>query len=243
MAHSNTLINTLIKHQQLFTKVVEFNAAKEKLLLMDFTAANTALTDDILNDTAKFSDYVARLLQQHHCKYGIGGYNEHRTIYSRSQAFDDDKYSLHKTRKDDEPRRLHLGIDIWGEAGTPVFAPLGGVVHSFAFNNNYGDYGATIILQHQLDGIVFHTLYGHMGLRDLQQLKEGVFISQGEIIGHFGEPDENGQWPPHLHFQVIKDIHLMKGDYPGVCKFSERSHYLDNCPDPDLILQMIEKPV
>jgi hypothetical protein len=30
-----------------------------------------------------------------------------------------------------------------------------------------------------------------------------------------------------------------KGDYPGVCRFSERKQWLDNCPDPDLILQMV----
>lgn len=243
MAHSNTLINTLIKHKHLFTKVVEFDAGKDKLLLMDFTAANTALTDEVLTDTTKFSHYVSTLLKQHHCRYGIGGYNEHRTIYSRSEAFNNDKYSVHKHGKKEEPRRLHLGIDIWGPAGTPVFAPLGGVVHSFAFNNMYGDYGATIILQHQLDGIVFHTLYGHMSLKDLHPLKQGVFISQGEVVGHFGEPQENGHWPPHLHFQLIKEMYLMKGDYPGVCKFSERNHYLHNSPDPDLILQMVGKSI
>jgi len=239
MPHSNTLVNALIKHKQLFNKVVGFNAGDDKLLLMDFTAANTGLDDEVLADTTRFSHYVQQLLQRHQCRYGIGGYNEHRTIYSRSGAFDADKYTLTKAQKE-EPRRLHLGIDIWGPAGTTVYAPLGGVVHSFAFNDAFGDYGATIILQHQLDGIVFHTLYGHLSLKDLAPLKEGKYISQGEVVGHFGEPAENGQWPPHLHFQLVKDMHEMKGDYPGVCRFSERSYYLQNCPDPDLILQMMQ---
>ncbi|RYZ44700.1 MAG: peptidase M23, partial [Chitinophagaceae bacterium] len=48
-------------------------------------------------------------------------------------------------------------------------------------------------------------------------------------------------WPPHLHFQIIKDMHGWKGDYPGVCRFSEKEAYLQNCPDADLILQMMEK--
>lgn len=239
MPHSSPLVNTLIKHKLLFNKVVPFNAADDKLLLMDFTAANTHLTDEILADTTKFSQYVHYQLQQNHCSYGIGGYNEHRTIYSRSEAFDADKYTLTKAQKQ-EPRRLHLGIDIWGLAGTTVYAPIGGVVHSFAFNNAFADYGATIILQHQLDGIVFHTLYGHLSLKDLAYLKEGKYISQGEVLGHFGEPTENGQWPPHLHLQVIRDMQEMKGDYPGVCRFSERAYYLKNCPDPDLILQMTQ---
>ena len=49
---------------------------------------------------------------------------------------------------------------------------------------------------------------------------------------------ENGHWPPHLHFQIILDMQLKEGDYPGVCKYSEREKYLANCPDPDLILQL-----
>jgi len=239
MPHSNPLVNTLAKHSRLFTKVVPFNAVDNKLLLMDFTAANTSLGDEVLADTTKFSLYVSQLLQQHNCTYGIGGYNEHRTIYSRSHAFDADKYTLTKAQQQ-EPRRLHLGIDIWGPTGTPVYAPIGGVVHSFAFNNAFADYGATIILQHQLDGIVFHTLYGHLSFKSLALLRDGKYISQGETIGHFGEPAENGQWPPHLHLQVIRDMHEMKGDYPGVCRYSERNYYLDNCPDPDLILQMMQ---
>lgn len=209
---------------------MDFNPSTDRLLQMDFTASNTSLTQEILNYTPAFCRYVHQQLVHANARYGIGGYNEHRTIYSRSEVFD----------TKDEPRRLHLGVDIWGAAGTKVFAPLGGVVHSFAFNDNYGDYGATIIMQHQLDAFQFHTLYGHLSLKDIQHLQEGKFISQGELLAHFGEPKENGHWPPHLHFQLIIDMELKEGDYPGVCKYSERDKYLVNCPDPDLILQMMK---
>ena len=50
---------------------------------------------------------------------------------------------------DDEPRRLHLGVDIWADAGTPVYVPLDGRIHSFRDNNHFGDYGPTVILQHR----------------------------------------------------------------------------------------------
>jgi len=226
------LNSVLKKYSSAFHSIVSFDSKKDKLLRLDFTAANTSLTNEILADTNSFSEYTQKLLDKEYA-YGIGGYNEHRTIYSRSRQFDGD----------DEARRLHLGIDIWGVAGTPVFAPLDGYVHSFAFNNYYGDYGATIILHHQLDGITFHTLYGHLSLRDLEVLKEGQYIAKGTEFAHFGEPKENGQWPPHLHFQIITEMHQQKGDYRGVCKYSEREKYLLNSPDPDLILDMMQYAV
>ncbi len=200
---------------------------------MDFTAGNTELTENILLDNTLFSQYVNKKLQSHQALYGIGGYAEHRTIYSRSAVFN----SIGKL---EEPRRLHLGIDIWGAAGTPVYAPLGGVIHSYGFNDRFGDYGATIILLHQLNGEVFHTLYGHLSIQNLTNLEEGKYISIGEQIGCFGEPFENGHWPPHLHLQVIRDMQENWGDYPGVCAFGEKEKYLQNCPDPDYILQMMQ---
>ncbi|MEJ7685296.1 MAG: peptidoglycan DD-metalloendopeptidase family protein [Segetibacter sp.] len=121
-----------------------------------------------------------------------------------------------------------------------MFAPLGGYVHSFAFNNQYGDYGVTIILHHQLDGVSFNTLYGHLSLIDIAGLQEGQCITRGEAFAHFGQPQENGHWPPHLHFQIVYEMHEKKGDYPGVCKYSEREKYLSNSPDPDAILQMTQ---
>lgn len=229
MVHSR-LYNLLWKNSSLYHPVVPFNQEKDKLLLLDFTAQNNALTNETLADINLFSAYIIQTLKKAKATYGIGGYNEHRTVYSRSNVFN----------APGEPRRLHLGVDIWGLAGTPVYAPLGGVVHSFAFNNNFGDYGATIILQHQLDGFTFHTLYGHLSLKDIAGLQEGSYISRGATFARFGEPHENGYWPPHLHFQVIKDMQENRGDYPGVCSFSLREKYLQNCPDPDVILQMMQ---
>jgi len=219
----------LQKHAGIFHAVVPFSAKEDTLLRLDFTSANTTLTDEILADTNTFTAYIQQQLQQKYT-YGIGGYDEHRTIYARSAVFD----------TTNEPRRLHLGIDIWGAAGTPVFAPLDGQVHSLAFNDQFGDYGATIILQHQLDGVSFHTLYGHLSLRDLAGLHDGQYINAGTNFAHFGPPAENGQWPPHLHFQIIHQMHEKKGDYPGVCRYSEKEKYLSNSPDPDIILQMIQ---
>ena len=216
----------------MFCPVVPFEA-DDRLLLLDFTGKNTELTPELLSDTALFTAYVNKKLNEAGARYGIGGYNEHRTVYSRSPVFD--------TGEDDEPRRLHLGTDIWGKPYTRVMAPLDGIVHSFAFNNAYGDYGTTIILTHQLEGNVFHTLYGHLSLNSIKNVQEGETIKKGDVFAEFGIPVENGHWPPHLHFQIIYDMEGKKGDYPGVCRFSEKERYLENCPDPALLLKFDEE--
>jgi murein DD-endopeptidase MepM/ murein hydrolase activator NlpD len=224
-----------------FHAVVPFQKG-DKLLLLDFTQNNKDLDASILGDTEKFSNYVSDILEKAGASYGIGGYDEHRTIYSRSEVFDGTAPTS-STGEDStgiEPRRLHLGIDIWGPAGTSVFAPVEGTVHSFGFNDAYGDYGATLILQHDLNGLLFHTLYGHLSLHSIEDKQEGQDIEKGSWIAAFGKPAENGHWPPHLHFQLIIDMQGWKGDYPGVCKFSEREIYLQNCPNPDLLLNMMK---
>lgn len=218
-------------HTDTLKQIVPFDSSADKLLPLDFTDANKELDEEILADTRLFSNYINRKLEAANARYGIGGYNEHRTVYSRSKVFD-------APVPGDEPRRLHLGTDIWGKPNTAVMAPVDGVVHSFAFNNQFGDYGATIILSHQLDGLVFHSLYGHLSLASLGNLQEGQLIKAGEVFAGFGIPYENGQWPPHLHFQLILDIGDWKGDYPGVCKFSERHKWLQNSPDPEVLLGM-----
>lgn len=223
-------LNTILeRHAQIFVPVVPFDPVRDRWLAMDFTEANEELTAEGIENNPVFCEYINAKLKEKGARYGIGGYAEHRTVYSRSRVFD--------AADGGEPRRLHLGVDVWGAAGTPVFAPLGGVVHSFQFNNRDGDYGATIILQHQLEGYSFYTLYGHLSLVDLQ-LKRGQYIATGEAFAHFGMPEENGNWPPHLHFQIITDMHEKEGDYPGVCRYSEKEFYLANCPDPGILLQM-----
>ena len=225
------LIAAIKKNQQILHQVVPFNGEREKLVALDFTADNSSLTPDIIESTEKLGQLISQNLEKQNARYGIGGYGELRALYSRSQLFD-------ATNGNEEPRRFHLGVDIWGAAGTPVFAPLGGMVHSVGFNNAPGDYGATLVLLHQLEGIPFYTLYGHIRLADINALKEGQYVSHGQQIAAIGEIHENGNWPPHLHFQVISDMELKKGDYPGVCRFSEREKFMANCPDPDIILKM-----
>jgi len=227
-----TVTADLQNYQPEFHPVVRFHAETDQLLMMDFTKNNEEISEELVSDTQRFTNYINQKLRSANAKFGIGGYNEYRELYSRSRVFD--------SEGDQEPRRLHLGIDIWGKHYTAVMSPWDGIVHSFAFNNHFGDYGATLVLSHIIEEISFHTLYGHLSLNSIKNFREGENVKKGDVIGEFGIPMENGQWPPHLHFQIIVDMEDWIGDYPGVCKLSEREKFLDNCPDPDIILQMIK---
>lgn len=156
-------------------------------------------------------------------KIGYGGYGEIRPFYRSSGLFNSGT----------SDRCVHLGVDIWVEAGTRIYAPLGAVVHSFQNNNNYRDYGPTIILQHQINSFNFYTLYGHLATSALGRMREGLYVTRGEYLGEVGTAQENGGWSPHLHFQVILDLHERWGDFPGVATRKDAEAYLNGiCPDP-----------
>jgi len=220
------LKNYLQNNPAAIGKVVDYNAGTDRLFPLDFTAANTELSTEIIVDTQAFSNWVNNKLKVNKARYGIGGYLEHRTIYAVSAHFD----------TEDEPRRLHLGVDIWGPAGTPVYSPFDGKVHSFQDNNNLGDYGPCIILEHNLDGLTLYSLYGHLSRKSLEGLTVGMAVNKDQQIATLGNNIENGQWPPHLHFQLMFDMEGKQGDYPGVCKYSEMEKYRANVPDPGWVL-------
>jgi murein DD-endopeptidase MepM/ murein hydrolase activator NlpD len=224
-----TPLSTILRnHTPNFSPVVPFDWDQEKVLLLDLTEANSDLHQLDLQNTATFTDYVFEKMAEARARVAVGGYNENRYIYRRSTHFSDS----------DEPRSVHLGIDVWAEAGTDVFAPLSGRVHSFQHNDHFGDYGPTIILEHEMEGITFYTLYGHLSLHSLDGLYEGREIRQGSKLAQIGNYPVNGNWPPHLHFQIISDMGSYHGDFPGVCKPSERKTYLQRCPDANLILKI-----
>ncbi len=166
--------------------------------------------------------YHQKIRDQSKSTWLIGGYMERRDLY-KSDLFASDPSSI---------REIHLGIDIWGDQGSLIHAPIDGEIHSFAYNGLPLDYGYTLILKHEIGMYEFYTLYGHLGRKYFNSWREGAVIKAGDPIGTFGAKTENGGWLPHLHFQVIQDMQGKRGDYPGVCSLSDLTFYSDNCPDP-----------
>ncbi len=147
-----------------------------------------------------------------------------------------------------EWRTVHMAMDLFMDAGSPVFAPFDAVVYSVADNAGALDYGPTVILEHRMDGggsglgeppgrsLRFWTLYGHLDPDVLTRLSPGTSVARGDAFARIGGFPRNGGWPPHLHFQVITDTLGLEGDFPGVAPPSQREVWRALSPDPNLIL-------
>lgn len=162
--------------------------------------------------------------------YGLGPYGEKRSVYTADQFAD---------AASPERRMIHLGIDVFAPAGTPLYAPLPGTVEFVAYNADPLDYGHTLILRHDLDGITFHTLYGHLAGTLPGLCQPGQSIAAGQHLADLGDWPENGGWAAHVHFQIMSDmLRQTGGNFFGVGHESLWDIWSDICPDPNLILRL-----
>lgn len=200
----------------------------EEYCTVDLSIKNPELESMEISKADECQQYIATVLKRNGAQVAYGGYLEQRNLYGSSKRF-----------KGEEPRNIHLGMDFWCVAGTEVLSPLDGRVHSFANNSDYGNYGPTIILEHQYSGFSFYTLYGHLSLDSLTNLYVGKSFARGDVLCKLGTPEINVGYAPHLHFQLILDLQDYAGDYPGVCSRGDLEFYKTNCPDPNLLLGML----
>lgn len=218
-----------IENKTDFAPVIRFDNKIVKPV--DLSIGSLELGNNVnFKDEATFERTLRRLLEDKAADIGIGGYGEVRPFYTTD---------AYQTRGNEgmQWRTVHLGLDIWVPAATPVYAPYNAIVHSYADNTAYRDYGATIILEHKTDqDQKFYTLYGHLSKTSLADISEGMTIRKGEQFSTIGNHNENGGWPPHLHFQLMLDMLGKRGDFPGVAYSHEKDVWLSLCPDPQLLI-------
>ena len=173
---------------------------------------------------------IGQKMEEASVSYAFGRYAEARHLYAAGN-FGADAYPI------EERRSLHLGIDIFAQAGEPVFAPLDGTVEILTINALPLDYGGLMVLKHETDqGVPFFTLYGHLSHESLRHLKLGDQVTAGQQIASLGEDHENGGWPPHLHLQLILNLLDFGNDFPGVCKQSEAEVWQALSPNPAMLI-------
>lgn len=200
----------------------------ESYVPLDLSAENPALQGLEISDPDICQAYIDKVLKDSGGSVAFGGYLEKRKLYDSPRFVQRASYL----------RDIHLAVDFWAPTGTIVCAPIEGVLHSFGNNADPGNYGPTLVLEHHTGNISFYTLYGHLSMDSLEDLETGRRYDRGDHLAKLGPPAVNGGYAPHLHFQVILDLQGFLGDYPGVCAEHEVEFFKNNCPDPNLLLNL-----
>ena len=200
-------------------------------IVFDLSVGSTFLgADPSAAGTSRLTEKIFGEMKRAGVAVGVGRYDEARALYT-SPLFG---ASGNLTEK---RRTVHLGIDLFVEAGAAVRAPLDGVVH--VVTNNFAplDYGPVVILRHETNGSEgFFSLYGHLSKDSLEDLQVGQRVARGQQFARVGSSQENGGWTPHIHFQIILDLMELGGDFPGVAHASQRAVWSSLSPDANLLL-------
>lgn len=219
------------KENQIPIKTLFPTIASEKVANLDMSVGSTLLGNPSEYSDAEVSEFKLKQFQKHHPKtILLNGYLETRPFYT-TEAFKSEGNSGPRYRS------VHLGTDFWVPAKTPVHAPFDAKVKIVHHNNYDKDYGPMLILEHSFGSGKFFTLYGHLSLASLGILKPGQAVKQGELIGYIGTPSENGNWAPHLHFQLIMDLLGNNENFDGVALPSEIEVWKSICPNPNFIFE------
>lgn len=159
-----------------------------------------------------------------------GGYLEPRTLYASSNY---DKIG----NSGKEHRTIHLGLDFWLPSGTAVHSIWDGEVAVAVNDAGNKKYGGLVILRHRVANFEFYTLYGHLSPASVAKHEVGEHIKKGELIGNLGTTNENGNWVPHLHFQVMLSLLGYTDNFPGLTYFNQLELWRGICPDPNLLFK------
>ena len=236
---------TPVSHEKLFKDWVKANSFSVKDLLPTIRYTQLKQPDLSIGSLflGNFSSYqnstdfnykIIQLQKNNPDTLFAGGYLESRPVYS-TKAF--------KIEGNNGPeyRTYHLGMDFWVKENTPIHAICDAEVFGLINNDMDQDYGPTIILKHSInDKLSFYSLYGHLSKESLVSLKKGKKITKGEKFAETGHSSENGNWPPHLHFQIILDMYGQATNFPGVCSPAQLAVWSSVCPDPSILLKCKE---
>ncbi|MGD9477782.1 aminotransferase class III-fold pyridoxal phosphate-dependent enzyme [Shinella sp. G-2] len=222
--HAPRLERWLERNAHDFAAVIRPGTAKPRVLALDLTAAGP-------DWSALDADGAERLIEARVAEAGadfaIGLYGEDRAVY---------KGDAYETGSAGARRTVHLGIDLFAPAGEPVHAPFAGKVAFIHDDAVAFGFGPTVLLEHRTDeGDVFWTLYGHLSRQGVQKLSLGQAIARGEAFAAFGAATENGNWSPHLHFQVVTDHLGLEGRMHGVGVGDHWQVWRAVSPDPSVV--------
>jgi murein DD-endopeptidase MepM/ murein hydrolase activator NlpD len=187
--------------------------------------------EDEFNNLPFFEEKIEKLQAEYPDKIIAGGYLEKRALYT-SEMY------VRKINEKFDRRNTHLGIDFWLPKNTPIHAILEGEVVCASVDLEHKGYGGLVILKHTLEDFHFYSLYGHLSVKSALKNVIGDVIKKGVKIAELGDANENGDWVPHLHFQIMLTLLDYENDFPGVAFESEIEIWKSICPNPNLFFKL-----
>jgi len=217
------------KNQNCYLTEIFPTIGKNDIFHIDLSKNNTTVkTETEFNNPDFFEKKLKEIQDKNPNKIITGGYLEKRALYTSD---------IYNAKNSSEKRNIHLGVDFWIPKNTPVHSILDGEIVCGVHQKDYKGYGGFIILKHQFEDVEFYTLYGHLSKESVLKFKVGDTIKANEKIGVLGNYSENGEWVPHLHFQVMLSLLNYKNDFPGVALESEIEFWKLICPNPNLLFK------
>lgn len=159
-------------------------------------------------------------------KFSIGRYFENRPfLYPENFTVENER------------RTLHMGIDFGAPEGTQIFAHQNGEIEKAYYHSEKGDYGGVLIVRFKQKNLNYWVLYGHISKSSLSKNPVGKKVQAGEVFAWVGNKQENGGYPPHLHWQVSL-IEPKANDLPGVVRMSDANIAQRIFPNPVLFINL-----
>lgn len=267
--HSQSVVDWLRANQAEFAPVIAQDLRTEPVHVFDLSIGSPLVADLAdPTDTAVFTERIFAEMKAARVEVGVGRYNEARQLYSADPfALPSDELperrTVHIAIDLFQPAGAPIFAPIDGavhsyanNAGYQDYGPTIILQHTIPTppqpspdrgESSHADETLTVPppdrgrLEGDQAGLTFYTLYGHLSEESLEGLYPGKIIKKGEQIATMGDYPINGDWPPHLHFQIITDMLGTSCGFNGVAAPSERDVWLSLCPDPNLILQIPER--
>ncbi len=203
--------------------------SKTKVHNLDLSVESTWVgRKEEFDDLEIFQHKIALIQKKYPNKIIAGGYLESRPIYTS------DKYDR-IGNEGNEKRCLHLGLDFWLPEKTPIHLPFDGEIEIVSNDVGEKTFGPMVVVKHKNKNSSFFTLYGHLSVKSLTKIRVGDKLKKGDCLGWIGDLNENGNWAPHLHFQILLTLLDMGDKFPGVGYHKHLKSWKSICPNPDSI--------
>ncbi len=209
----------ILKDEEIFP-VIGKCLAKQKPVIVSLSDKNKEVLDmNMVKDMEILYHYMEGKLKNSGSKWSLSEYMGER------------KWMIEPFTSTKGNRNVHIGIDIGLEKGAKLYAPLDAEVVNSEYEDGLGNYGGLVVLKHNIRGVIFYSLYGHLDKALLPEV--GAKFKKGEKFAAVGEFRNHNNGFYHTHMQILTQEAYDNGWVnKGYCKKEDIQKVKKLCPNP-----------